>query len=249
MNPCHSRSAAGVALHAVGALFVADLLCAAEHVRRWSWEMFWITQAAFCWFLLPIIGAILTIPRPARSAAPKRPEAPMAIVPAGHGLRHRRHGLQHLDPLHRLLADLRHRRRPVQRAGHADPAAGERRSAGILGKPGAGWVMAGVAVGTVGIALCGSGGPAQRSRPARPAEGQPEFSLAEGAAAVAAGRRAVGRVRIRPRGGRADRRRGRPVRRGRYRGNVAYIFANTGAFLTTAVTALSERQAPIRWAN
>src|SRR6185503_9784103 len=28
----------------------------------WSWQSFWITQAAFCWLILPIVGAFLTVP-------------------------------------------------------------------------------------------------------------------------------------------------------------------------------------------
>ena len=46
-------------------------------------------------------------------------------LPDGRGLRHRRHGLQRRDPLYRLLADLRHRHRPVGRARHVRHAAGQ----------------------------------------------------------------------------------------------------------------------------
>jgi L-rhamnose-H+ transport protein len=33
-----------------------------KHVKRWSWETYWIAQASWCWLLWPIIGAWLTFP-------------------------------------------------------------------------------------------------------------------------------------------------------------------------------------------
>src|SRR5947207_1551381 len=52
----------GVGLHAVGAVFAASCYTPQKKVRGWSWQTYWITQASFCWLLLPIAGAFLTIP-------------------------------------------------------------------------------------------------------------------------------------------------------------------------------------------
>ena len=52
----------GTRLHAVGALSSSACYAPQKKVRNWSWQTYWLTQAAFCWFLLPIIGAALTIP-------------------------------------------------------------------------------------------------------------------------------------------------------------------------------------------
>src|SRR5512135_2771170 len=52
----------GVVMHAVGAFFAATCYTPQKRVKRWSWQTYWLTQAAFCWFLLPILGAMLTIP-------------------------------------------------------------------------------------------------------------------------------------------------------------------------------------------
>ena len=47
----------GVALHAVGATFAAACYTPEKRVKGWSWQTYWLTQASFCWFLLPILGA------------------------------------------------------------------------------------------------------------------------------------------------------------------------------------------------
>ena len=52
----------GVGFHAAGALLSANCYAPQKYVKHWSWEIFWMTQAAWCWLLLPILGAIITIP-------------------------------------------------------------------------------------------------------------------------------------------------------------------------------------------
>jgi len=51
-----------ISFHAIGAFSAAICYTPQKRVRGWSWQSFWLTQAAFCWFLLPIIGAFLTVP-------------------------------------------------------------------------------------------------------------------------------------------------------------------------------------------
>jgi L-rhamnose-H+ transport protein len=62
MNPVASNPLLGVLLHGVGAFFAATCYTPQSQVKRWSWQTYWLTQPAFCWFLLPIVGAVLTIP-------------------------------------------------------------------------------------------------------------------------------------------------------------------------------------------
>jgi len=38
------------------------LLYTAKKVQGWSWQTYWLAQAAVCWLLLPLIVAWLTIP-------------------------------------------------------------------------------------------------------------------------------------------------------------------------------------------
>jgi L-rhamnose-H+ transport protein len=62
MKPVASNPVLGVLLHGVGAWFAATCYPPQKRVKRWSWQTYWLTQAAFCWFLLPIIGAVLAVP-------------------------------------------------------------------------------------------------------------------------------------------------------------------------------------------
>ena len=96
----------GVAMHAVGATFAATCYTPEKRVKGWSWQTYWITQASFCWFLLPILGAALTIPQLVTVLREAPKDAMVLFVPARRRLRHRRHRVRHLDPLHRLFADL-----------------------------------------------------------------------------------------------------------------------------------------------
>ena len=52
----------GVALHSVGALSAASCYTPQKKTKLWAWEIYWVTQATCAWFILPVIGAILTIP-------------------------------------------------------------------------------------------------------------------------------------------------------------------------------------------
>lgn len=54
--------AASIFFHAIGATAAACCYVPQKKVQGWSWQSYWLTQAAFCWFLLPIIGAFLTVP-------------------------------------------------------------------------------------------------------------------------------------------------------------------------------------------
>ena len=52
----------GVGLHAVGALSAASCYTPQKKTTRWAWEIYWISQATFAWLVLPIVGAVLTVP-------------------------------------------------------------------------------------------------------------------------------------------------------------------------------------------
>ncbi|HEY1489898.1 MAG TPA: L-rhamnose/proton symporter RhaT, partial [Verrucomicrobiae bacterium] len=52
----------GTAFHSVGAAFAALCYTPQKRVKGWSWQSYWIVQASFCWFLLPILVGALTIP-------------------------------------------------------------------------------------------------------------------------------------------------------------------------------------------
>jgi L-rhamnose-H+ transport protein len=57
-----SPLALSILFHAIGAMCAALCYVPQKNTRGWSWQSFWLTQAAFCWFILPIVGAFLTVP-------------------------------------------------------------------------------------------------------------------------------------------------------------------------------------------
>jgi len=52
----------GVTVHSIGALSAASCYTPQKKTKQWAWEIYWVTQATFAWAILPIVGAILTIP-------------------------------------------------------------------------------------------------------------------------------------------------------------------------------------------
>ena len=52
----------GVSLHLVGAASAASCYTPQKKTKQWAWEIYWVTQATCAWVILPVIGAMLTIP-------------------------------------------------------------------------------------------------------------------------------------------------------------------------------------------
>jgi len=52
----------GVTFHSIGALSAASCYTPQKKTKQWAWEIYWVTQATFGWAIIPIIGALLTIP-------------------------------------------------------------------------------------------------------------------------------------------------------------------------------------------
>ena len=53
----------GVLYHAVGASSAALCYTPQRAVKGWNWQTYWLAQAFICWFVLPLIIAYLTIPQ------------------------------------------------------------------------------------------------------------------------------------------------------------------------------------------
>lgn len=52
----------GTLLHATGAAAAALCYAPLRYVHRWSWQTYWLVQAAGCWLILPVVFAWLTVP-------------------------------------------------------------------------------------------------------------------------------------------------------------------------------------------
>jgi L-rhamnose-H+ transport protein len=227
----------GVVMHAVGAFFAATCYTPQKQVKRWSWQTYWITQAAFCWFLLPILGAMLTIPdlQAVLREAPNSAMWNSFLLGAAYGIGGTAFGISIRYIGFSLTYSIAVGLSSV--LGTLIPPLVKGTLAATLSKTGADWVVAGIVVGTAGIALTGLAGRLKELDLTRQ-EGKGEFSLAKGLALslLAGVLSAVYGFALEA---------GEPIAdvasahgAGVFRGNVVYIFANSGAFLTTAIYCL-----------
>ncbi len=226
----------GVFLHAVAALFAANCYAPQKYIKRWSWETFWLTQAAWCWLLWPIIGAICTIPSLGRVLRESFgwPMLFCFLMGAAFGI-----GGTAFNVAIRYI-------------GFSLTYAIAIGLSGVLGmfvtplvmgdlgkklaKPGAGWLIAGVIVGVIGIALCGLAGRFKERELQERESGPGEFSLIKGLllsllAGVLSAVYGIGLNDV-----------ARPIMQvaaehgaGAWKTNVASLFVNPGAFLTALV--------------
>jgi len=222
----------GVLLHAIGAISAAFCYTPQKGTRSWSWQTFWLAQASICWFFLPLIVAWITIPELGKVLA----EAPTSAMrnsfllgmlygvggtAFGVAIKHLGFSLTYAVAIGISCV-----------LGTLLPPAISGQLAEVFGKPGASWVMAGIAIGTVGIFLSGLAG---RLKELDLAENSGSFNLAKGLPlCILAGiLSAVYGFSLAA---------GQPIAdtaakygAGHFEGNAIYIFSNTGAFLTTAL--------------
>ncbi len=237
MNDIAPNPLLGVGLHAVGAVFAASCYTPQKKVKGWSWQTYWIAQASFCWFLLPIIGAFLTIPdllavlREAPTSAMRNSfflGMAYGIGGTAFGIAIRYIGFSLTYAIAVGLSSV---------LGTLIPPLVHGTLGDTLHKTGASWVIAGIVVGTLGIAFAGWAGRLKENDLAAQ-DNRGEFSLTKGLLiSLLAG------VLSAVYGFALDA--GTPIvdvaaahGAGVFKGNVVYIFSNTGAFVTTAVYCL-----------
>jgi L-rhamnose-H+ transport protein len=229
---------AGVLFHATGATCASVCYTPQKKTSGWAWQTYWLAQAFFCWFLLPIAGALITIPhlREVLNEAPGDAMLKSFVLGAGYGIGGTAFGLgiRYVGfsltyaisvgiscVIGTLLPPLVH---------------GELMS--ILNKIGSGWVMSGIALGAIGIASCGIAGRFKEKDLEENTAVSSSFSLAKGLPlCLLAG------VLSAVYGFALDQ--GQPIAdvaekygAGQFQGNVIYIFSNTGAFLSTGIYCL-----------
>jgi len=227
----------GMMFHAVGAFFAATCYTPQKQVKGWSWQTYWLTQAAFCWFLLPVLGAWLTIPdlMTVLSEAPRDAMLRSFLLGAVYGIGGTAFGMA-----------IRHIGFSLTYAvsiglssvlGTLLPPLIKGTLGANLSKPGGSWVLTGLIIGIVGIALCGSAGRFKEVDLQKKSKTN-NFCLAKGLLlSLLAG------VFSAVYGFALDA--GQPIAdtavkygAGIWQGNVIYIFSNSGAFLTTSIYCL-----------
>ena len=233
MIPIAPNPVLGVIFHSAGAFLAANCYTPQKYVRRWSWEIFWMVQAAWCWLLWPVIGAICTIPClwQVLSDSPKLPMLLCLLMGVAYGIGGTAFNLSIRYIGFSLTYSIAVGLSSV--LGTLIVPLAQGRLGAIMTKPGSGWVIMGVAVGTLGIALCGAAGRFKEMDLRDQNNGPGEFAWFKGLALslVAGVLSAVYGIAIndiaKPIVAVAEQ-----YGAGYWKGNVAYLFVNPGAFLT-----------------
>jgi len=158
--------AASIFFHAIGATAAACCYVPQKQVRRWSWQSYWLTQAAFCWLILPIVGAFLTVPDywQVVQAAPREAMLRTFLLGAAYGIGGTAFGVAIRYLGFSVTYATAIGISTVMGTAYAiakgnttlsDAAANFHT---FLAKPGANWVVTGIAIGVVGVVCCGLAG-------------------------------------------------------------------------------------------
>jgi len=230
----------GVMFHAVGASFAALCYTPQKKVLKWSWQTYWLAQAFICWFLLPIIVAWITIPelmtvldQAPKDAMWKAFGLGMAYGVGGtaFGIAIRYIGFSLTYAVSIGISCV---------VGTLLPPLVKGELMTVLQQEGAEWIIAGMVMGVIGIALCGLAGRYKELDLAKRLDVKDTgFSVAKGLPlCVLAG------VLSALYGFSIDQ--GQPIAdvavkygAGSFQSNVIYIFSNTGAFVVTLAYCLS----------
>jgi len=228
----------GVLFHAAGASCASLCYTPQKKTQRWSWQTYWLAQASFCWLLLPIIGAWMTIPHISEvlNEAPRAAMYKAFLLGAAYGIGGTAFGLAIRYVGFSLTYAISVGISCV--LGTLLPPLVHGRLGDVLSEKGSGWVMSGIALGALGIAICGLAGRLKEKGLKKDENLSSSFSLSKGLPlCLLAG------VLSAVFGFALDQ--GQPIAdvaakygAGHFQGNVIYLFTNTGAFLTTAIYCL-----------
>lgn len=229
----------GISFHAVGALLSANCYAPQKYIKRWSWEIFWMTQAAWCWLLWPIIGAAFTIPhlRQVLAEAPADRMLYSFLMGLAYGVGGTAFNISIRFIGFSLTYSIAVGLSSI--IGTLVPPLVRGQFGMILSRPGSNWVLAGVAAGAAGIAVCGlAGRMKERDLTAGKGGERGGFCLWKGLALslVAGVLSAVYGFALEVAAPIADLAEQHGA--GIWKGNVAYLFANTGAFVTALLYSL-----------
>ncbi|MGE5294076.1 MAG: L-rhamnose/proton symporter RhaT [Solirubrobacterales bacterium] len=230
----------GTFLHAIGAFSAALCYTPQQKLRGWSWQTYWLAQASVCWVILPIVVAWWTIPNLGQvlRTTPSHALLWTFLLGMAYGIGGTAFGVAIRYIGYSLTYAIAIGISCVLGTLTGPILSGS--LAGILGKPGSGWVMSGVFVGLVGTLVCGWAGRLKETELQQSAHsGNQPFALGKGLllCGVAGIFSAVYGIAVNDAGGPIAAR-AAELGAGHWQTNAVYIFSNTGAFVTTAAYCL-----------
>lgn len=238
MSPVTPNPLLGVTWHSVGAAFAANCYAPQKYLKRWSWEIYWMTQAAWCWFLLPILGAMLTIPHLGQvlAEAPRDRMLYSFLMGVAYGVGGTAFNLSIRYIGFSLTYSIAVGLSSI--LGTLVPPLVRGQFGEIVAKAGVGWVFSGVAAGAIGIALCGMAGLFKEGDLRGQTGTTGGFFLMKGLmlSLLAGVLSAVYGFALEVAAPVADVAEQHGA--GYWKGNVVYLFANTGAFVTALLYSL-----------
>ena len=157
---------ASIFFHAIGAAAAACCYAPQKKVRGWSWQSYWLLQASFCWLLLPIVGAFLTVPDfwQVVQAAPRDAMLRSFLLGVAYGIGGTAFGVAIRYVGFSITYAMAIGVSTVIGTAYA-VAKGDttildsaKHIHDFLSKSGATWVVSGIGVGVIGIVFCGLSG-------------------------------------------------------------------------------------------
>jgi L-rhamnose-H+ transport protein len=152
--------------HAIGAASAACCYVPQKRVKGWSWQTYWLTQAAFCWLILPVVGAFLTVPDywQVIQTAPRDAMLGSFLLGAAYGIGGTAFGVAiryvGFSVTYAAAIGVSTVVGTAYAIAKGDNTAlnAAANLAAFMAKPGAWWVVSGIGVGLVGVIGCGVAG-------------------------------------------------------------------------------------------
>ncbi len=226
----------GISLHAVGACCASLCYVPQKRTTGWSWQTYWLAQAVVCWVLMPIIGALITIPHlfAVLSEAPTNAMLSSFLLGMAYGIGGTAFGIAIRYVGFSLTYAIAVGISCV--FGTLLPPLVHGTLSTILSGSGSTLIMIGIAIGAMGIALCGLAGRSKEKGMIKTS--LTTFSLAKGLPLCF-----LAGILSAVYGFALDQ--GQPIAAvaakygaGNFQGNVIFLFANTGAFCSTLIYCL-----------
>jgi L-rhamnose-H+ transport protein len=228
----------GIFYHGIGASSASLCYTPEKKVKGWSWQTYWLAQAAVCWLLMPLLVAYLTIPQLGRvlTEAPASAMQYSFVLGMAYGIGGTAFGVAIRYVGYSLTYAISVGISCV--LGTLLPPLLNGSLMDVLQGAGGNYLGNGVLFGAIGIAICGLAGRNKEKDIEKITHQPAAFSLSKGLpiCLLAGVLSAFYGYALHQ---------GQPIAdvaatygAGNYQGNVIYIFSNSGAFLTTFIYCL-----------